>query len=75
MADAKASPIDPRLNPLVAEDLTDLKKAKDILSDVIASTEAAEQCGTDCQQFRSLVEMLGARIDAMNTTYFSNPGV
>jgi len=53
----------------------DLKLAKEALGDVISSIEAAEQCGTDCQQFRTLVEMLGARIDAMESTYFANPAM
>ncbi len=72
MAESKAAPIDPKLNPLTSEDLQDLKTAKSALGDVISSIEAAEQCGTDCQQFRSLVEMLGARIDAMENTYFAS---
>tara|TARA_R110002020_G_scaffold213402_2_gene420173 strand:- start:638 stop:868 length:231 start_codon:yes stop_codon:yes gene_type:complete len=73
MAEAKAAPIEHELNPLTNKDLQDLKTAKSALGDVISTIEAAEQCGTDCQQFRQLVEMLGARIDAMENTYFSQP--
>ena len=45
MAESKAAPIDPKLNPLTSEDLQDLKTAKSALGDVISSIEAAEQCG------------------------------
>jgi len=73
MAEAQPQPIDPKLNPLTEDELNELKTAKGALGDVIASIDAAEQCGTDCQQFRQLVEMPGARIDAIEKTYFANP--
>ena len=55
------------------EELGEALSPPDISEDVIKVIEAAEQCGTDCQQWRQLLEMLSARIDAMDNTYFSQP--
>ena len=73
MAEEKAKPIDPSLNPLTSKERQLLVEAKDKMGNVIKVIEAAEQCGTDCQQWRQLLEMLSARIDAMDNTYFSQP--
>tara|TARA_R110002020_G_scaffold131981_1_gene294889 strand:+ start:744 stop:974 length:231 start_codon:yes stop_codon:yes gene_type:complete len=73
MAENQPVAIDPSLNPLTQKELTLLTEAKDKMTNVIKVIEAAEQCGTDCQQWRSLLEMLSARIDAMEKTYFSTP--
>ena len=75
MATAQPTAIDPKLNPLKPEDQQKLIDAKNGLNDVVKVIEAAEECGTDCQQFRQLVEMLGARIQAMEQTYFNKHSV
>jgi hypothetical protein len=73
MASAEPKSLDPKLNPLGEEERTKLNQAKQSLGDVVKVIEAAEQCGTECQHFRTIVEMLGSRIDAMEKVYFKQP--
>ena len=73
MATTEPKAIDPKLNPLGELEKQKLLDAKKSLGDVVKVIEAAEQCGTECQHFRTIVEMLGSRIDAMEKVYFKQP--
>jgi predicted DNA-binding protein (UPF0251 family) len=58
---------------LSAERVAQLRQAQRQLHDILPEMDAAEQCGIECQQFRSLVQEAQNKITNL-LTHFGTPG-